>query len=385
MATIGRVCYGRVLAESLNGQVLSSYLYDDEYPVAVTEDRWLDAQSMVTTKSFYDGAGNLIASVSGSSDTQTRRDTFVSRDGSGRVIASYTPRMVTLGSGSYVAFATLEELDPENLTEETFTQTTYDGLGRAQLITEPGGYETQIVQSGPFETVTIDAKGNRTRRKTDFRGRIKTVTHEDASQSVVAAYECHRDGVGRLSQIVDPDGLVRHLSWDKGDRLHKVDVPHVPGATQHVFEFCYDAQDNLQEMTTPEGRTVSYQRDELGRWVAHTASDATGSVSKYASYDDPTQTNSLGRLSKSKDRSGTLSFNYDLAGRPLETHFEPSAFVRDGGNVLNIYSAFFDYTRHGLLNSVEIDASQDGSLARVYYTRNKRDQLTSLYGCDHRP
>jgi RHS repeat-associated protein len=115
-------------------------------------------------------------------------------------------------------------------------------------------------------------------------------------------YQFAYDTELRLTQVTNPQGLTWDYVYDRAGRL----------VTESDFDereitYTYDDAGQLSARTTPLGDTVTYQRDSLGRVVSK---DASGALTDYT-YDD------AGRLIHAAAPGTSLDLEYDVVGRML--------------------------------------------------------------------
>jgi RHS repeat-associated protein len=155
--------------------------------------------------------------------------------------------------------------DPRNL----ITSYTIDGLGNLIALNSPDTAQT---------TSTFDEAGNLAQR-TDARGVIASFTYDALNRvtqatysppaasniapvSIVYRYDQGPSALGRLSEIIDPNGSITY-AYDAHGRLIR-DVRAIAG-TNYTTAYRYDAAGRLASVTYPSGRTVDYRLDAAAR------------------------------------------------------------------------------------------------------------------------
>lgn len=125
---------------------------------------------------------------------------------------------------------------------------------------------------------------------------------------------------GRLTAIVDHNGLQTILAYDDSGKLGLVEDPY---GRQLLFSY---TDGRLTSVTTPDGQAIAYGYDTVGRMVSATYPDAASRTYKYE--------NKTFRFLMTAliDETGAESvFSYDTLGRAAKNS-------RDGGNVVESYA-----------------------------------------------
>ncbi len=384
---------GRTIEEiGPDGAYLSVTEHQDSWPRSVLTETY-HGTGTVYAKTFLDGDGRPLATVTASdgSDLRRTRTEYAHYDGVGRKIRHYHPVFAgsrASGDSPYYDLKNLSLSQVKPTAGEVYDETSYDYIGRPVEQRQANGSQhliTSIEYVGPRAVKTTLPEGNYRTRYTDWQGNLVGVEHFDQSGNIRATYSYVRDGLGRIVEIEDADGNIRHLQRDQGGRVTRLDLPHKAGVdhthgdaqSARMFDLCYTPHGDILKMFTPEGRSVTINRDELGR-PHHTIADSkAGSVESFATYDS--SSNGLGRLSSLEDASGTLNYSYDEYGRPYTIEFAPStAILSAAPNLASSYTANFDYDRQGQLNSVSVDGL--GALdASLNYSRDGMGRVDNVW------
>lgn len=353
----------------------------------------------------YDGSSNLISFVDSLGQTTT-----YAYDSPGRMTQIFYPwtgsipfvtnaydslsRVATqtsvLGAiwNYYLAGTRSEEVDPYSMrhviyvsrhgnttteiqdwqgANQTITTSTYDGLDRLTLATQPEGNTTGYtydLKSNPLTvtrtpkpgsslsslvtTTTYDPTFNKPLTVTDPRGLVTTMTYDPGTGNLLSMAADSGSGhfnattlysynsLGQPLAVTDPVGTVTRYAYDSfGNRISKVaaagpinqttsyayntvgDVTSLTDPNGHVTTSTYDAARRVTTTTSPAttpapaGIVTAYTYDPAGR-VTQTQQSASGSILRTTS---ATYTLS-GKTATSTDANGhTTIYAYDLLDR----------------------------------------------------------------------
>ncbi len=197
-----------------------------------------------------------------------------------------------------------------------YTDTTYDGLGRIQSVSNP--YRTQLDATYALKTTSHDVLGrpgkivnqDNTTETFSYSGNAVTFTNEVGNQ-----WRRTSDALGRLSVVLEPSGSssLPAMETDYGyDALGNLVSVKQKGQSQNssgatTRSFTYDSLSRLISASNPETGTIGYAYDANGNVQAKT--DARGVLTNY-SYDP---LNRLISKTYSNDPSNTPSscYQYD--------------------------------------------------------------------------
>jgi YD repeat-containing protein len=239
------------------------------------------------------------------------------------------------------------------------TTLSYNGADRVTGATLPNGNVLTLVYDGAnrLDTVTdliglaadygYDENGNVVTRA-DGLGRTWTSVYDDADRleelhdplaetptDLITRYV--HDGVGRVTETVNPHGVRTHFAYDLLGRLTTTqeDYQGLPGqGTENTTTtYTYDGRGRVKSLADHDGNTTAYAYDAAGRLSkaiypdndansngiarftrypsgrVHTRTDQKGVVTTYT-YDD------LHRLTgRAYSTGGSDSFGYDRSGR----------------------------------------------------------------------
>ncbi|MFC5740533.1 RHS repeat-associated core domain-containing protein [Dyella tabacisoli] len=223
--------------------------------------------------------------------------------------------------------------------QDAVTQIAYDATGNVTKVTDPDGVFTSYTFDAAHRLTditdalgnrihyTLDAAGNKTKEDTyDSTGTVRRTLSRsyntlgqltaitDALNRTVfnAGYTDSYDANGNLVHTADALGVQRKQSYDGLNRLVSTldNYNGTDTATQNTPSvFAYDARDNLEGVSDPDGLNTTYSYDGLNNATTLQSPD-TGTTS--STYDAAGN-----RLSQTDARGVTTSFSYDALGRRI--------------------------------------------------------------------
>ncbi|MER5774813.1 polymorphic toxin type 30 domain-containing protein [Streptomyces sp. NPDC002039] len=246
--------------------------------------------------------------------------------------------------GGALGHTTTTLCDPAGLTvavtDPLGATTTYtrDSFGRPEVITDPLGHTTRLAWSveghllqrqnpdGTTEWWTYDGEGNCLTHTNSIGG---VTTSEYGDFDVLTActgpdgvrHTYTHDTELRLTRVVNPQGLAWTYVYDPAGRIAA--ETDFDGRT---LAYEYDPAGRLSSRTNGLGATTTYGHNALGQLVRKTtangvttyAFDAFDKLAEAVSPDGTTvsrQRDSAGRLIAESSDGRTVSYTYDLMGR----------------------------------------------------------------------
>jgi RHS repeat-associated protein len=348
-----------------------------------------EMQSYTWKESYFDGFGRTIKTVSEGPNSSTVVTEMV-YDRRGAVYQQSLPYY----SG-----------DPSRL----WTTFTYDPLGRVLTTTGPDNKTMQACYNDGV-TVVIDQEGNRKRETKDAFGRLVQVdeykdmkftscTTDPLTPYATTKYEY--DVLGRLLSVTDHENNKTEMQYDTLGRKYYMKDPDM-GEWRYTQ---YDANGNLKQQTDAKNQTITFIYDSLNRVTDKTYVNVTG-MNVHYTYDDNTiSTNSIGRLSRMTDASGTTTYAYDKLGRTTkivkgvngtgnftaETTYDGLSRVRSikypdneivtyiydsGGNLVTVSGGGTNYATYANFNALgqpgTVTNGNNVSTTYQYHSTNKR-------------
>ncbi len=209
------------------------------------------------------------------------------------------------------------------------TRYAYDTNGKLARITHPDGTSQEWVRDpaarrvtlkGPrgFESVSSETPHNRTRTRRDALGFTSLEQTDAAGNPVLSIDERGQitrrayDSRNRMVTLTAPDGLTIAVEYDAaGQRTAIVENVGTPVARR--TEYTYDLAGRVASVTEPDGTSTGYEYDSMGNRTALVV-DA-GSNSAPASARTEYHYNVLGQLIQVTSPAGNkVTFAYDKGG-----------------------------------------------------------------------
>ncbi|HEY3358294.1 MAG TPA: RHS repeat-associated core domain-containing protein [Polyangia bacterium] len=276
--------------------VPGSQYVETRRPGADGQEQW--------TRKYYDGQGRTYKTV-----TRGPADIIAETvyDGRGQVVSSSAP---------YYAGAASK-----------WTTVAYDALGRTTRVTAPDGrFRTQSYDivalpgdpdfpvARPCRTET-DEMGHAVRTCADAEGRTLTVSEFVAGAEVRLRFAY--DARGELTQVTDGSGSVRSYTVDSLGRKLAMTDPNA-GA----WSYGYDAAGRLTAQADAKGQVTTFGYDALGRRTQKVVKRADGTTEATVTWGyDQARSGyyNVGAQTSMTDPSGTVTYDYDAAGRQVKT------------------------------------------------------------------
>ena len=350
----------------------TTYAYDGLYrlvkttlPISTDPDAEDDAGPKAVVTSKYDAYGSLTYQ----SDANGNGVTYAYN--AGHQLISVTDAL-----GNVVTYAHDKN---GNVTTEThanggltITYSDYDGLNRAQTVTQSvrsGGMSASVdtlvtkykYDDAHNSVTTTDPRGIVTDTYKDGLDRVyKIVLHTDQGDATTSFTF---DGDGNIATVSDAqnndidvtyayDGLDRKIS---ATYVSTPDDTHTP-----VDEYFYDGDNRVITFIDKMGNTFTTAYDNLGRIIEQTAPGLPGTSATF-SYDDTANT----MTATNADHSGSTITEYDAIGRVTkvtDADGEDIEYKYDGVNLrvmIDKAGAETDYTYDKLNRLVKMEQRED--------------------------
>jgi RHS repeat-associated protein len=296
----------------------------------------------VATSYSYDEHGNLLEKSTPLNETGEVAHTTYSYEGEpGELTAISDP------NGHSTKFAYDNAGDRTGLTDANGHTTSYSYNPDGQLTAKirPSGHTTTYTYDAAGQLIgETDALGHTTSYSYDAEGNRITVTDANG-HATQQSYNPDNE----LTQVTRPDGSTLKTEWDAaGNMTAQVD------GTGHATTYAYDALNRLISTTDPDGHTTGYSYDAAGRRTAMI--DAEGQTTYYG-YDPAGE---LTGIFYSDGTTPSVNESYDANGNRIE--------LSDGTG-----TSTFTYDALNRLTS-----ATDGSGAAVHYSYDLAGRLTGL-------
>jgi RHS repeat-associated protein len=251
-------------------------------------------------------------------------------------------------------------------------RTGYDRLGRATTVTAPaytppgGGAAITPVTQTHYDglgnvTDTVDPRGNVTRYTYDRLNRLVRRDEPAATNDDRAVWRYSYTRTGDLLSVTDPTGARTESTYDDLDRQATLtQVERVPVADNFTTRYGYDDAGNLTSAVSPTGATTLNAYDKVGERTQ--ATDPAGVITKYG-YDFAGRqvrvTDGLGRTNRSDfDAFGRLGDESDLEpdNTPIRTllyGYDPAGNLTSATDPLNHTTTYGYDAANRLVREVE--------------------------------
>ena len=258
----------------------------------------------------YDQAGDLTETV----DRLGRRVTFAYDSLHRLTTATYPDAIVTY------TYDNASRPTRINDTQSGFVEWVYDNASRVLSETTPNGVVSFTYNDANQPTSMTAAGRAPVNYGYDIGGRLKTITQN----SEVFTYSY--DDLSRLTHLLRPNGVATTYGYDQASRLTR--LTHAQAQTIEDLEYTYTPDDRIDSISSIASATIlptaqtagaadagnrltqvgstSYTFNELGQTVAKTDSQGTSTY----------QWDARGRLTQVTSPDGqTVSYTYDALGR----------------------------------------------------------------------
>jgi RHS repeat-associated protein len=359
----------RVTRKNISNATLSDtiYLYDEmnrNYEI----QQWLDTtSSWVSTKKEFDKNSRVVTVRDANN-----HDTKAYYDGLGRVyktedhLGNHVDYI--LDANSNVITRTEYEKTITGTFVTFVTYNVYDNLDRLIQSTNPINVTRQaFYDSRSNATYTIDGENNATTNVFDGLNRLLSITrHMQPSGQIITQYQWDKNS--RLKFLIDDKNNTTGFTYDDLNRRKKEIYPDT-----RYKEFFYDAEDNLHQMTDPNGNQIDNTFDDINR-LTHRAitkgSDVIGVSSEDYGYDG------LSRMNSASNDYSTLGVTYDTMSRLLtETQQIGSGSMK---------SVVSEYDSVGFRNKLTYPGSKvvnrvPDNLNRLYQIKDASNNVIAQY------
>jgi RHS repeat-associated protein len=262
-----RVSYGY----DLKGNRTQEYTYDASGTLVRSLDLAFDLRNRLAginaagslTQQVHDAVGNLTRQV----DPNNNPATTHGYDTLNRLLQTLN----SLGGTTNYGYDVNDRLAQVQAPNGATTRYAYDDLGNLLAETSPDRGTTSYTHdaAGNMTSMT-DARGITVSYTYDALNRLTFIDYPGSAEDIGYAYDsgCTSAGAGRLCQVTDASGTTRYGYDAYGNTIQQAKTEL--GVT-YTTAYTYDAGDRALGITYPDGRTVTYTRDALGRITAVSA------------------------------------------------------------------------------------------------------------------
>jgi RHS repeat-associated protein len=225
-----------------------------------------------------------------------------------------------------------ETKDPQG-TLKKYLDFTYDAYNNLKKIINPDTTYTEYTYDGRKNPIASkDPKNNSTLYTYDPLSRLKVMTQP---LSTITLYGF--DTQDNQASVTDPNGNVTSYYNDDFGRKNQTGSPDT-GTTDYL----YDEAGNLLQRFDAKETVVNYTYDALNRLTAiQFPADSTQNVT--FTYDSPSVTYGIGRLTGRTDPSGSYTFYYNAHGN----------LTREDKTINSIlYTTQYTYNNNNILTSI---------------------------------
>lgn len=318
-----------------------TYVYDDQHRVISHTNANGDTETFA-----YDGA-------MASSITDFNGNTYqLSYNAMNQLITTTAPD----GSVTRTMYNAAGVMIGQQAADGAYTEYSLNKIGNVVRVTDPMGYASDFTYDGMYNVLSgTDPRGGVLSYTYDGNGNTLTETDPEGN---VTAYTY--DSMNRVVKVVDANGGVTTYTYDLDGNLTGtvnanggttattydpvLDLPlRSTDALGYVTTYAYDLNGNLLTVNYPDGTSLSYVYDSLGRLVEFT--DETGLVSRFT-YDGQGNVLKLvengervytyaydpnGNLLRATDPLGSVvSYEYDSMNRQVRVTNQLGAQTRYG-------------------------------------------------------
>jgi RHS repeat-associated protein len=371
---------GNLISETNTDGATTTYTYDRlGRVISIT-----DAKGAVTTTE-YDANGNIVKviqadghSITYTYDAADRLFSYVDAagytfsftyDGNGNKLSETDGN----GNTTYYTYDGLDRLISKTDAEGGVSSKTYDADGRLIKVINEEGAQTNYIYDDCGRIVKItDALGNATLYTYDEMDRVLTVT--DARGGVTSYTYTDR---GDVATETNAEGYT--VSYEYNGRHNMVKKNTVDGD----IIYTYDALDRLISITTPDGKTKTFEYSGEGKIISST--DKGGHKTRYI-------LDANGNIIETIDAMGNSAlFEYDSMNNLIKTsmhridtqdnvdEWEIALYEFDGrGLVTREVNALGDVTTYTYDGNGNLKSKTDADGKITEYTYNGLDMVTHI-------
>ncbi|MGS2644636.1 TreTu family toxin [Streptosporangium sp. LJ11] len=282
---------------------LAGRLVEAKAPQVTIEKNATASAGRPAVRYGYNSAGLATHAVDGEGRTLTS-----AFDKAGRLTSTTSPSYTPPGGAALIPKISYEYDAAGQLTsvtdERTYvTSTTYDALGRAVKVTDPG-------PSGPGGawTAEYDLRGEQL-AAVDPTGARTEATYDDLGRQITAT---------QIERTPTTAAYTTKLTYDTADNLTKTVAPG-PGSTTKTTNYVVNAAGQPTSITDPLTHASTFSYDILGRTVRVTDPLKNATEAEYDLAGRQIAAKDLTKINTVDTVVRTFGFGYDLAGNATST------------------------------------------------------------------
>jgi RHS repeat-associated protein len=228
-----------------------------------------------------------------------------------------------------------ETRDPQG-TLKKYLDFTYDAYNHLKKIINPDTFYTEYSYDGRGNRASAkDPRNNTTTFTYDPLSRIKDMTQTLQPSNIITRYGY--DTNDNPASVTDPNGNITQYKYDDFGRKNQTTSPDT-GTTKYQ----YDGAGNVTQKVDAKGTIANYTYDALNRLrTIQFPSDPKQNIT--FTYDSPSVTYGIGRLTGRIDPSGSYVFYYDVQGNLTREHKTVNSIL---------YRTEYAYNKNNFMTSI---------------------------------
>ncbi|MCI4590405.1 hypothetical protein MOK15_09895 [Sphingobium sp. BYY-5] len=355
------------------------------------------AGSADTTRYRYDAARQVVGVIAPDPDGAGSRKPLAQRisyNGDGQVTLVQTGNVTDQGDTAWNNFAESYRLTNvydgngrmnrqtiwSNGTDYSVVDYIYDALGRPSCSVtymNPANWGPQASSCTPLQTTGPNGPDRVVRTNYDAVGRATSVEEAVGTAAVATTWSATYGNNGQ--QLTDRDGEnnLTTYEYDGFDRLVKTRYPNTAkgagtSSTTDYVQLTYDANSNVTNTRLRDGQNIGYTYDNLNRVTLKNLPGTEADVNygydllgrttlMQRPADGVTLTNgydALGRLITEGQTFGSMTYEYDLAGRRTKATWNDGFYVN------------YDYDMMGAMTRIRENGATSGVGVLATYSYN---------------
>ncbi|CCB90060.1 RHS repeat domain-containing protein [Simkania negevensis] len=252
-----------------------------------------------------------------------------------------------------------------------------DPMGHTTTIDYDDYYKNELGQK-VLRKITTDPMGRKTLETFDVFGNLVSLEKQNASGKTLVHeaffYNLNQKKTKQVSTLFDPDKTIIK-TWDYDSRSRLIELREAVGEPiEKVTHYTYTLDGHLETITKPDGKTITYTYDGLGRQTSiHTSDGSCHYTLKYDQMGYVLESHDLihGKVTKrTYSHFGELLSETQANHQSLENTYD-SLGRRTAMSFANGSKVLYDYTPYHM-EKVERISSSGTSLYTHYYTEYDR-------------